>query len=92
MLKQMNKVISVFDKKTSMRLTNTEWRMIDEICYNEKLKRKILFEKILKHHNPCLGLTPAIRLFSLSYYYLKSKPHLNCKNHDVVEQSLNELL
>lgn len=92
MLKQMNKVISVFDKKTSMRLTNTEWHIIDEICYNEKLKRKRLFEKIVNHRNPCLGLTPAIRLFSLSYYYLKSKPHPDHKNQDAVEQSLDELL
>lgn len=91
MLKQMNKVISVFDKKTSMRLTNTEWHIIDEICYREKLKRKTLFEKIKDNHNPCLGMTPAIRLFSLTYYYLISKPQYN-KKDNTVEETLKELL
>ncbi len=91
MLKHVNKVISVFDKKTCMRLTNTEWKIIDEICYREKLKRKTLFEKIKDNHNSCLGMTPAIRLFSLSYYYLKSKPQPH-KYADSVEETLKELL
>lgn len=91
MLKQMNKVISIFDKKTSMRLTNTEWKIIDEICYLEKLKRKTLFEKIKDNHNSCLGMTPAIRLFSLTYYYLKSKPHRN-NSSDAIEETLKEIL
>lgn len=91
MLKQMNKIISVFDKKTSMRLTNTEWHIIDEICYNEKLKRKLLLEKIMKHHNSCLGLTPAVRLFSLTYYYLKCKPNRHRVTNDAIEDTLNEL-
>ncbi len=92
MLKQMNKVIRVFDRKTSMRLTNTEWHIIDEICFKEKLKRKALLEKIVRHHASCLGLTPAVRLFSLTYYYLKSKPQLPSDASDTVEDTLNELL
>lgn len=92
MLKQMNKVITVFDKKTSMRLTNTEWHIIDEICYNEKLKRKILFEKIEKHHNSCLGLTPAVRLFSLLYYYRENEMHHKPASYDVINKILDELL
>ncbi len=92
MLKLMNKVISVFNKKTSMRLTNTEWHIIDEICYAEKIKRKTLFEKIQKHHHKCMGLTPAVRLFSLNYYYFKSKPHRKNSKSDAVDDILNELL
>jgi len=92
MLKQMNRVISVFDKKTTMRLTNAEWHILDEICYNERLKRKALLEKIQNHHNFSLGLTPAVRLFSLTYFYLKSNPHRCSQSTDAVEDTLNELL
>jgi len=91
MLKQINKVVSVYNKKTSMRLTDVEWKIIDEICYTEKLKRKTLFEKIQNNHSSCLGMTPAIRLFSLNYYYLKSKPQPH-KSADSVEETLKELL
>jgi len=91
MLKQINKVVSVYNKKTSMRLTDVEWKIIDEICYTEKLKRKTLFEKIQNNHSSCLGMTPAIRLFSLNYYYLKSKPQPH-KSAGSVEETLKELL
>ena len=91
MLKHINKIVSVYDRKTSMRLTDIEWKIIDEICYTEKLKRKALFEKIQDNRSSCLGMTPAIRLFSLNYYYLKSKPQPH-KSSDSVEETLKELL
>jgi len=93
MLKQMNRVISIYDKKTSMRLTDMEWRILDEICLCEKLKRKILLEKISCQHNNCLKLTPAVRLFSLLYLYSR------CQNRNevvspsnILENTLEKLL
>lgn len=64
-----NKVISVFDKKTSMRLTKIEWEILDSICMRENIKRKKLLELIESRRNSSLGLTPSVRLFSLLYLY-----------------------
>ena len=90
MIKQMSRVISVFDRKTSMRLTDVEWRIIDEICFSEKLKRKKLIEQIAQSHNNCLKLTPAIRLFSLLYLYHKRSDRN--KFEPYIEQILKQLL
>lgn len=62
-----NRVVSIFDKKTSMRLTKSEWLILDNICMQEKIKRKKLFELIETHRDHKLGFTPAVRLFSLLY-------------------------
>lgn len=64
-----NKVISVFDKKTSMRLTKIEWEILDSICMRENIKRKKLLELIEARRNSSLGLTPSVRLFALLYLY-----------------------
>ena len=67
----MNRVISVFNKKTSMRLTNTEWNILETICLQEKIKRKTLLEYIENKHSAELNLTSAVRLFSQIYLYHK---------------------
>ena len=91
--KQMNRVISVFDKKTSMRLTDVEWRILDEICFCEKIKRKILLEKISGCHNNCLKLTPAVRLFSLLYLYSRNqRKNTMPKPADILQNTLDKLL
>ncbi|MEE6206811.1 MAG: ribbon-helix-helix domain-containing protein [Alphaproteobacteria bacterium] len=65
----INKVISLNSKKTSMRLTGFEWRILDSICRAEKIKRKTLLELIEQNRDQKTGLTPAVRLFSLMYIY-----------------------
>ncbi|MBP5353348.1 MAG: ribbon-helix-helix domain-containing protein [Alphaproteobacteria bacterium] len=66
---QIRRVISVFDKKTTMRLTQTEWIILNHICRQEKINRKKLLEMIEEKRDTALGLTPAVRLFSLLYLY-----------------------
>ena len=85
-----NKVITLYDRKTSMRLANAEWQIIDHICYAEKIKRKNLLELIDQNRNQELGLTAAVRLFALQYLdslaqkntigYAISANHVNLQN------------
>lgn len=69
MIVSKNKVISLFKKKTSIRLTEIEWRILDNICYKEKMHRNILLELIYIKHNSDIGFTSSVRLFSLLYLY-----------------------
>ena len=70
---QIRRVISVFDKKTTMRLTQTEWVILNHICRREKINRKRLLEMIEVKRDTTLGLTPAVRLFSLLYLYNRTE-------------------
>lgn len=63
-----NRVIEVKNRKTSVRLAPAEWDAIDEICKQEKLDRKKLFEMIELNKNKNLGFTSAIRVFTIIYY------------------------
>ena len=67
-----NKVISLYDKKTSLRLADIEWKILDEICRTEKIKRKHLLEQIHEHHCSKMSFSYTIRVFALLYYYGKS--------------------
>lgn len=67
MITLLNKVISVHNKKTSMRLTNVEWNIINKICNREKIKRKTLLELIEDTKADGLGFTSSVRLFTLLY-------------------------
>ena len=63
-----NRVISIYNRKTSMRLAPAEWEAIDTICRRENNKRKKLFELIDANKDEKMGLTSSVRLFSLIYY------------------------
>ncbi len=63
-----NRVISIYNRKTSMRLAPAEWKAIDTICKRENIKRKKLFELIDANKDEKLGLTSSVRLFSIIYY------------------------
>lgn len=69
----MSKVVSVYDRKTSMRLTDIEWRILDKICYREKIRRKNLLELIESNRPQKLGFTSSVRLFSLLYMYSRPR-------------------
>ena len=90
-----NRVITIYNRKTSMRLASIEWQILDHICYAEKLKRKIILEMTDKNRDPNLGLTAAVRLFSL--HYLDSLAHKNslgyaiASNHRNLENTLRVL-
>lgn len=63
-----NRVITVYNHKTSIRLAPAEWEAIDAICKRENISRKTLFELIALNKDEKLGLTSSIRLFSIAYY------------------------
>ena len=91
-----NRVITLYDRKTSMRLANAEWQILDYICYAEKMRRKNLLELIDQNRNPELGLTAAVRLFSLRYLdSLMPKSNFGYStahnNHQNLEMTLNKL-
>ena len=63
-----NRVISIYDRKTSMRLAPAEWKAVDTICKREDIKRKKLFEIIDMNRDKNLGLPSSVRLFAIIYY------------------------
>lgn len=63
-----NRVITIYSRKTSIRLAPAEWNAIETICKRENISRKILFELIDVNRDERLGLTSSIRLFSIIYY------------------------
>ena len=64
-----NRVISLYDRKTSMRLALEEWNAFDDICRREGLKRKKLLEIIEENKPRDVGLTCSVRLFTLAYMH-----------------------
>ncbi len=71
MTKLCNKIITLKDRRTSMRLCLKEWSALEDVCLNEKISRNILISLIEDNKNPLLGLTYATRLFLLLYYRTK---------------------
>ena len=72
MTKLVNKILSINNRRTSMRLCHREWKMIDEICRNEKINRNDFIETIENNNKTGLGLTYFTRLFIMTYFYNKS--------------------
>jgi predicted DNA-binding ribbon-helix-helix protein len=66
-MKFQNKVVSVFDHKTSLRLTEAEWHILDSICHREYVRRRQVLELLATIKNPILGLTGSVRLFVMIY-------------------------
>ena len=90
MTKLTNRVISIFDRKTSMRLATEEWGAFDDICKREGLKRKRLLEMIEENKTPNLGLTCYVRLFTITYMHRLArltglKTRANENNKDVYQ-------
>lgn len=78
MTKLINKIISLNKRRTSMRLADSEWEAMDEICRYENISRNKLIEHIELCKDKNLGLSCCTRLFLLSYYknnsYLRFRP------------------
>lgn len=90
MVKLVRKIINLKTKSTSIRLCDQEWQALDEICEEEKIKRRELIEKIKKHKNEKLGLTAAIRLLTLLYYKYGIK-RTNIENEKDINNILSEI-
>jgi predicted DNA-binding ribbon-helix-helix protein len=61
------RVISIHQKRTSIRLSAIEWEIFEKICQKENIKRKLLLELIDLNKDENFGLTSAIRLFCIIY-------------------------
>ena len=85
-----SRVISFYDKKTSMRLTNIEWNILEKICFFEHLKRKSLLEMIYSQHCPKLNMTSAVRLFIQLYLFYRLQNSEN--GEDRAETTLAQTL
>ncbi len=64
-----NHVISIANKKTTMRMTDIEWNAFNIICQREKVKRNFLLQQINNHKNPKMNLTYSVRLFTTIYLF-----------------------
>lgn len=72
MTKLVNKVLFINNRRTSMRLCLTEWKLVDEICKNEHIASNDFIELIENSNSSGLGLTYYTRLFVMLYFYNKS--------------------
>ena len=70
MTKLVNKVLFINNRRTSMRLCLTEWKLVDEICKNEHIARNDFIELIENSNSSGLGLTYYTRLFVMLYFCL----------------------
>ena len=66
MTKLVNKVLFINNRRTSMRLCLTEWKLVDEICKNEHIARNDFIELIENSNSSGLGLTYYTRLFVMA--------------------------
>ena len=87
----LNRVISLNNKKTSMRLVKHEWNILENICLKEKMKRKKLLELIDSYKSDELGLTPSVRLFSLLYLNNLLKEGSFFTNDQILQKTLSEI-
>jgi predicted DNA-binding ribbon-helix-helix protein len=79
MTKLVTKIITLNNRKTSMRLAQAEWEAVDLICKKENLYRKDLLEMIEEAKDTRVSLTSTVRVFSIVYFYqlqkIKDTPH-----------------
>lgn len=90
MTKLVNKVLFINNRRTSMRLCLTEWKLVDEICKNEHIARNDFIELIENSNSSGLGLTYYTRLFVMLYFYNKSPlGRIKTRRHGIGCQSLS---
>ena len=65
---EINKVLVINERRTSMRLCQSEWMALEKICFDEGISRNRLIELVENKKNSCLGLTYLTRLFTLFYF------------------------
>lgn len=89
MTKLVNKVLFINKRRTSMRLSVSEWKLLDAVCKHEQISRNDFIELLENNNSTSLGLTYYTRLFVMLYFYNKS-PFGEIKNrrHGIGCQSL----
>ncbi len=94
MTKLLNKILFINNRRTSMRLCVSEWRLLDLICKIENISRNDFLE-LMENSNCCgLGLTYYTRLFIMQYFYNKSPlGTIKIRRHGMGRSSfINEIL
>ena len=94
MTKLVNKIVFINNRRTSMRLCLTEWRLLDSICKNENVSRNDFLE-LIENNNACgLVLTYYTRLFIMLYFYNKTSfCNIKTRRHGIGTQSyVNEII
>ena len=61
------RVISIHQKRTSIRLSAIEWEVFEKICQKEQIKKRLLLELIDLNRDENFILTSSIRLFCILY-------------------------
>ena len=88
MTKLVNKVLFINNRRTSMRLCMTEWKLLDTICKKEHISRNDFIEIIENSNKSQLGLTYYTRLFVMLYFYNKSPlGEIKNRRHGLGKQS-----
>lgn len=64
-----SKVVVINKRRTSVRLCQSEWRALEDVCKRERISRNRLIEAIENTNHNEIGLTGSIRLFSIVYYH-----------------------
>jgi len=77
-----NRVISIYNRRTSIRFTPAEWEALDDICKQEQIPKKTLIELIDINRDEKIGLAAAIRLFTIIYYKNAVSPQINTQMMD----------
>lgn len=67
MVKFFKRVIILCGKRTSIRMSEFEWQMLENISRTANMRRNRLIELIKNNKAKNLQLTPAIRLFIMLY-------------------------
>lgn len=63
-----NRVVAIYNRKTSIRFSPAEWEAVDYICKQENISRKSLLELIDFNRGEKTSFASAIRLFTILYY------------------------
>ena len=90
-----NRVVSIYNHKTSMRMADAEWSAFDTICQREEKTRKQLLEVIDTCKDPRRGLTFSVRLFTLTYFRLvceNNHKHSNAPKPDLIREALKNII
>ena len=67
MVELISKVITLSERKTSIRLAEAEWTALDEISKNENVKRNNIIDMINNNKDSNISLTCGIRMFIIVY-------------------------
>jgi len=81
MSKLTNKIIRLNNRRTSIRLCESEWTALEDLCKKENLRRNALINILDNKKNKELTLTGTIRLFAISYYHRLSQNNDTTHHH-----------